>query len=97
MKDLEIKIDQEGNFSSIHDDTLNDLYSSLGKISIQRCSHVEWEEGGWTVRSHKNPEKALRVAQGCVIVSTESKIPLAHFESREAGISAELKNFWALL
>jgi hypothetical protein len=97
VKQLEIKIDPEGNFQSIHDDQLNELCNDLGAVSVERASNVEWESGGWTVRSHKDPQRALRLVEGCVIVSNETEAPIQHFETREAAIQSELKNFWALI
>jgi hypothetical protein len=94
-KQLEIVIDESGDCTSIYDDSMNDLYKALGTAKIDRASDVEWESGGWTVRSHKNPTKALRIVDGCVTVSTEG--PIAYFESREEALSSEIANFWKLL
>lgn len=105
MEEIEIKIDEEGNLKSIYKDELRPLYKALGGIlSVGRASDVEWEDiewvgQGWTVRSHKNPKRALRhkkkMFKRAIIVSEEG--PIVFFNSREDALACEVKHFWELI
>lgn len=96
MTDLEFQIDEAGDVLGIYNDSLLPLYNELGTLEVHRASNVEFEDGGWSVRSHHDPKKALRLDQKrAIIVGTEG--PLAVFKTREEALFFEVKNFWELI
>lgn len=89
---MEIRVDSAGLVRIIYFDGLEKLALDFGRIvNIHRISHVEWEGAGWTVRSTKNPELAIREGD---VVSTEGQ--LAFFPTKEAAIVSELNHAWEL-
>lgn len=96
---MQFKIFEDGSLQCIHNDRLNPIYNAIGDFEVSRASDVEWEtvrkSSGWSVRSHANPQRALRFVGGRVKVSTRGRLKL--FKTREAAIKSELANFWDLI
>lgn len=118
-QELEFKIGSDGTIETIYHDGLEKLADAMGADVAQVCraSNVEWEEvsnprstrhlkgRGWTVRSAKNPELALRICStgyGAawvdeIICSKDSVYTIATFATRERAIEWEILYFWQLL
>ena len=103
MKDrLELEIGPDGIIRTIYRDGIEKLADELGGdvSTVCRASHVEFEEvdgrKGWTVRSAKDPEVALRVSDWC------RWLPKRHgtivtFATREEALTEEVAFFWELM
>lgn len=67
---------------------------------VQRASNVEYEtvdgRNGWTVRSAKDPELALRVSDGCPCGPSRTGVVLT-FQTREEALNEEVRHFWGLI
>jgi len=94
-KELEVRITEDGNLESIYKDDLTDLYSDLGRVTVERASDVEFENGGWTVRCHKDPQKAIRTIDDKISVGYVGNI--VSFKSRESALAKEVELFWELI
>jgi hypothetical protein len=86
---------ENGTAKMIYHDEEKPLMDKLGKFTVTRASHVEWEDNGWTVRSAKNPELAIRKNKGAQVVSTEGD--LVKFLTREEALKAEVDAFWSIV
>lgn len=99
MKDeFEIKVAEDGTITTIYQENLEeDLAHVLGArvTNIERASLVEWELVGWTVRSAKNPEWAVRWEGHFPTVSFEGNI--IYFATKKLALEVEEANFWKLL
>lgn len=99
MKDqFEIRIQKDGSIGSIYQDGLATALDAKVE-EVQRASNVEYEhiEGrtGWTVRSAKDPELALRATDWCRCGPARSGTILT-FQTREEALDEEVKHFWGL-
>ncbi len=86
------------NITSIYDDVILKLLPKIGgKIKkVKRLSHVEYENGGWTVRSAANRSQlALRLHDGRVVVSRRGKIKI--FKTRKEALKNEVRMVWKLI
>lgn len=105
MKDrFELRITQDGSIEGIYQDGLAQLLDA-NEVRVCRASNVEWEESpdgiekGWTVRSAKDPELAIRWRN----VGLELDQHVVHsgilvfFNNREDALKQEVKFFWDLL
>lgn len=101
---FELIIDSDGNIQTIYRDGIEELANEMGaEIStVCRASHVEPEEidgrKGWTVRSAKNPEFALRTTDWCTWKpGFEDAGQVTVFPTRDEAIKEEIRFFWELL
>lgn len=101
MKDtFELRIEKDGSIEGIYQDG---LAQAIGAEETQVCraSNVEWEKVddklfGWTVRSAKNKDLAIRAkGDGGYHVSIQG--PLVYYPTREMALADEVKFFWQLL
>lgn len=69
-----------GSAQAIYSDSLADTFASLGKVSVERASHVEWDLvlGGWTAD--------MRPSGGPILPDHDSG---ATFPTRQAALDAE--------
>ena len=86
---------ENGQAKMIYHDEERPLMDKLGKLTVTRASNVEWEDDGWTVRSAKNPDLAIRKHKDREVVSTEGDI--VKFPTREAALKAEVDAFWSIV
>jgi len=106
MKDQFDLVFDKKDIKVIYQPGIEEFASDLGgKIqSIQRVSRVEWEIGGWTVRSSYDGEMALRT--GLRQIHPESRTymtefrtvlapvgPLVYFKTREEALEKEVEFF----
>lgn len=98
--EFDLKITPDGTIETIYQDGLEDLAKEMGGEVAQVCraSNVEWEEigtrKGWSVRSAKRPDFALRRLYDAIEPGLVGNIVL--FETREEALTEELKFFWEL-
>jgi hypothetical protein len=95
---FEINITKDGKLETIYQDGLpQKLNAAVEKV--ERASSVEYEniEGriGWTVRSAKDPELALRATDWCRCGPARTGAVLT-FQTREEALEEEVKHFWGL-
>lgn len=106
MKDQFDLVFDKKNIKVIYQPGIEEFAEELkGKVTdIQRVSRVEWEVGGWTVRSFWDGEMALRL--GLRQVHPEHKTymtefhttlapvgPLVYFKTREEALNSEVEFF----
>jgi hypothetical protein len=122
MKDsFELKVGPDGTIETIYQDGIEQFAEEMGAevSTICRASNVEWEEvptplnarfpatKGWSVRSVKNDEKALRMESSLnagigdryidtIVCSDNKHLAIALFPTREEAIQHEIKHFWEL-
>jgi hypothetical protein len=99
MKDtIKLRIQPDGSIDCIYDD---DLVTLLGGEAAQVCraSNVEWlvidGRSGWTVRSAKDPDLALRTFDWCRWRPSYLGT-IVTFQTREEALKEEVKFFWEL-
>lgn len=123
MKDtFELKVGPDGTIETIYQEGIEAFASEMGAevATVCRASDVEWEEvavplnarfpatKGWSVRSVKNPQKALRLKSDfnggftsdryidSLVCSDDANLAIALFDTREAAIKQEIIHFWEL-
>lgn len=120
--EFELKVGPDGTIETIYQDGIEAFAEEMGAevATVCRASNVEWEDvgvplnarfpatKGWSVRSVKNPLKALRVKSHFnpgftderyfdeVVCSDDANLGIALFDTREAAITQEIKHFWEL-
>lgn len=101
---FELEIGPDGTIKTIYQDGIEEFAQELGAevSSVCRASHVEfeqaWKRRGWSVRSAKDPNFALReVDDGNArwLPTAFGRIKLFH--TREEALEEEVKFFWELL
>lgn len=99
MKDtIELIIDGS-KVEGIYQDGLADLLDAR-EVLVCRASNVEWERGGWTVRSAHNPDRAIRstmVGYGQYSVSDDLSRNIIIFPTRAEALEAEVTHFQELI
>lgn len=118
---FELKVGPDGTIETIYQDGIEQFAEEMGAevATVCRASEVEWEEipapinhrfprlKGWSVRSVRNKDKALRIESSLnagvgdryidtIVCSDNQHLAIALFESREAAIEQEIKHFWEL-
>lgn len=97
--EIDLIVGQDGSIETIYQDGLAEALGAE-ESQICRASHVEFEEvdgrKGWTVRSARDTELALRTTDWCRWApSREGSI--VTFTTREEALSEEVKHFWGLM
>ncbi len=94
---MSLRIDGDGDVTMIYGDDNASFMDRLGSVeTVERASHVEWADGGWTVRAAHDAELALRYdGNGNVVASREGTI--ATFAVRADALRAEVNAFWNLI
>lgn len=99
---FELEIGSDGSIRTIYQDGIEAFAEDLGAdvSTVCRASHVEFEEvdgrKGWTVRSAKDPEVALRVDDWCRW-KPKREGTIVVFQTREEALEEEVKFFWQLM
>ena len=102
---FEMKIGPDGTIETIYQDGIEQFAFEMGAEVSQVCraSEVEWEaigsdpdNKGWSVRSVKNPLKALRWDGLNTVCSSDPELQIVLFPNRELAIQHEIKHFWEL-
>lgn len=96
---VQLRVGRDGTVEALHYPGIERLVSRLGSISsVDRISHVEWEtidgKSGWTVRSSRDPDFALRTSPGGILPLREG--PIATYSTREDALRDELRFAWNL-
>lgn len=88
---IELRI-KDGAITTIYSDKTVGVLEGIGSVEVGRASQVEWEEGGWTVRSARERDLAIREGME---VSRFGKVFV--FRTRAEALIAEHKLFFKLL
>ena len=92
---MEFRVTEDGVLQNIYSDEAAEIVNELGVVDVQRLSDVEFEDGGWTVRSHTRRELALREQCGLIGLSTEGE--LVKFKTRAEALENEIAVVWEIL
>lgn len=91
-----IVVSEDGTSMAIYSDERIDMFKEVGDVSIKKVSDVEWENGGWSVRSTHDPELAIRLnSQNQQVVSREGSLVI--FPKRAEALDKEVELFWELI
>lgn len=94
---MSLRFDANGDVEMIYKDDAVPFMEQLGTIeTVTRASHVEWEDGGWTVRAAHDTELAVRYDDdGNLVASREGTI--AVFAKRADALREEVNAIWNLV
>lgn len=93
---MEFSIDDDGNVTVLYEDGVDDFLEGVGRLeSIQRLSTVEWEDGGWVVRSAHDPGMCICKCQGEALVAR--CLHPEKYEKRQAALDEEVRLFFQFL